>query len=229
MSKLILIQTTKNSTSKAPLYYPLFSLLFIYIFSTVGFFLQLIFITHPVYAEEDYLKSVSHRKLSDIERGNISTGCVSIQASLKNLQKNDSKTRVLLGTSYQTLLSNFISPLNIRLVKNNLPDPLLAKNQSDLLLFRNNFTSLFVIYSQHLESLISFDCKNNPDDFYVELENVRVLRNELEKSITEINAIISVHLKAVNQLKNNLNNKQSNQNSVNDPNNINKSLGSDWQ
>ena len=62
-----------------------------------------VFQTKPVYAEGYDLNTITHKKLNDLERGNISTGCASIQVSLRNLQKNDSKTRVLLGTSYQTL------------------------------------------------------------------------------------------------------------------------------
>ena len=146
-----------------------------------------IFNTPIVHAEEYDLTSVTHKKLNDTEKGNISTGCSSIQTGLKNLQRNDSKIRVLLGTSYQTLLTNFISTLNVRLVN-------------------NDFTNLFVIYSQHLESLISLDCKNQPDNFYYELENVRFLRNKLETSVAKTNNIITSHLQAVDQLRHNLNN-----------------------
>ena len=165
-----------------------------------------IFNTPFVHAEEYDLTSLTHKKLNDAERGSISTGCSSIQTGLKNLQRNDSKIRVLLGTSYQTLLTNFISTLNVRLVKNNLPDPNLTHIQSEMFTSRNDFTNLFVIYSQHLESLISLDCKNQPDNFYYELENVRFLRDKLETSVAKTNNIITSHLQAVDQLRHNLNN-----------------------
>lgn len=162
--------------------------------------------TPAVYADEFDLNSVTHKKLNNTEKGNISTGCASIQTSLKNLQKNDSKARVLLGTSYQALLTNFLSPLNVRLVKNNLPDTNLTRIQSEMFASRNNFVNLFVTYSQHLETLISLDCKNQPDSFYYELENVRFLRDKLEESVTQTNSSITAHLQAVDQLKHNLNN-----------------------
>ena len=132
--------------------------------------------------------------------------CASIQTSLKNVQRNDSKTRVILGTNYQTLLSNYISPLNIRLIKNNLPDSTLISIQSETITSRNSFTNLFVTYSQHLESLISIDCKNQPDTFYSELENVRFLRSQLEESVNKVNIALSNHLKSVNQLREKLSN-----------------------
>ena len=193
----------KTSSSKLSLsIFAAFCCLLLGVFSTT----QTIFLFHPVYAEDDILKNVTHRKLNDTERGNISMSCASIQTSLKNIQRNDSKTRVILGTNYQTLLSNYISPLNIRLIKNNLPDSTLISIQSEAITSRNSFTNLFVTYSQRLESLISIDCKNQPDTFYSELENVRFLRSQLEESVNKVNTALSNHLKTVNQLREKLSN-----------------------
>lgn len=201
----------KTSSSKLSLsIFAAFCCLLLGVFSTT----QTIFLSHPVYAEDDILKNVTHRKLNDTERGNISMSCASIQTSLKNVQRNDSKTRVILGTNYQTLLSNYISPLNVRLIKNNLPDSTLISIQSETITSRNSFTNLFVTYSQRLESLISIDCKNQPDTFYSELENVRFLRSQLEESVNKVNIALSNHLKTVNQLREKLSNNSTNSTST---------------
>ena len=201
----------KTSSSKLSLsIFSSFCCLLLGVFSTT----QAIFLSHPVYAEDDILKNVTHRKLNDTERGNISMSCTSIQTSLKNIQRNDSKTRVILGTNYQTLLSNYISPLNVRLIKNNLPDSTLISIQSETITSRNSFTNLFVTYSQRLESLISIDCKNQPDTFYSELENVRFLRSQLEESVNKVNTALSNHLKTVNQLREKLSNNSTNSTST---------------
>ena len=201
----------KTSSSKLSLsIFAAFCCLLLGVFSTT----QTIFLSHPVYAEDDILKNVTHRKLNDTERGNISMSCASIQTSLKNVQRNDSKTRVILGTNYQTLLSNYISPLNVRLIKNNLPDSTLISIQSETITSRNSFTNLFVTYSQRLESLISIDCKNQPDTFYSELENVRFLRSQLEESVNKVNTALSNHLKTVNQLREKLSNNSTNSTST---------------
>ena len=197
--------STPQKTSSSKLSLSIFATsccLLLGVFSTT----QTIFLSHPVYAEDDILKNITHRKLNDTERGNISMSCASIQTSLKNVQRNDSKTRVILGTNYQTLLSNYISPLNVRLIKNNLPDSTLISIQSEAITSRNSFTNLFVTYSQRLESLISIDCKNQPDTFYSELENVRYLRSQLEESVNKVNTALSNHLKTVNQLREKLSN-----------------------
>lgn len=210
----------KTSSSKLSLsIFAAFCCLLLGVFSTT----QTIFLSHPVYAEDDILKNVTHRKLNDTERGNISMSCASIQTSLKNVQRNDSKTRVILGTNYQTLLSNYISPLNVRLIKNNLPDSTLISIQSETITSRNSFTNLFVTYSQRLESLISIDCKNQPDTFYSELENVRFLRSQLEESVNKVNTALSNHLKTVNQLREKLSNNSTDSTSTSTSTKINTS------
>lgn len=205
--------STPQKTSSSKLSLSIFATsccLLLGVFSTT----QTIFLSHPVYAEDDILKNITHRKLNDTERGNISMSCASIQTSLKNVQRNDSKTRVILGTNYQTLLSNYISPLNVRLIKNNLPDSTLISIQSEAITSRNSFTNLFVTYSQRLESLISIDCKNQPDTFYSELENVRFLRSQLEESVNKVNTALSNHLKTVNQLREKLSDNSTNSTST---------------
>lgn len=214
--------STPQKTSSSKLSLSIFAALcclLLGVFSTT----QTIFLSHPVYAEDDILKNVTHRKLNDTERGNISMSCASIQTSLKNVQRNDSKTRVILGTNYQTLLSNYISPLNVRLIKNNLPDSTLISIQSETITSRNSFTNLFVTYSQRLESLISIDCKNQPDTFYSELENVRFLRSQLEESVNKVNTALSNHLKTVNQLREKLSNNSTDSTSTSTSTKINTS------
>lgn len=214
--------STPQKTSSSKLSLSIFAALcclLLGVFSTT----QTIFLSHPVYAEDDILKNVTHRKLNDTERGNISMSCASIQTSLKNVQRNDSKTRVILGTNYQTLFSNYISPLNVRLIKNNLPDSTLISIQSETITSRNSFTNLFVTYSQRLESLISIDCKNQPDTFYSELENVRFLRSQLEESVNKVNTALSNHLKTVNQLREKLSNNSTDSTSTSTSTKINTS------
>ena len=90
-----------------------------------------------------------------------------------------------------------------------MPDINLSRVQTEMFASRNDFTNLFIAYSQHLETLISLDCKNQPNEFYYELENVRFLREKLEDSVTKTNNIVSSHLQLVDQLKHNMTIKDS--------------------
>ena len=155
----------------------------------------------PVFVALLLATPVSALELSENQRGAISQNCNSIKTSLSSLQKSDSKTRVLLGTSYQTILTNFLTPLNVRLVKNNNTDATLSSIQTNLASERDTFQDQFIKYSQFLEDLISTDCKNNPDEFYEKLDATRALRKTLNKTVSRINKLITKHLTIVTELK----------------------------
>ena len=133
-------------------------------------------------------------QLTDDQRGEISMNCSSIKSSLKKLQVSDTKIRSLLGANYQTILNSYITPFNLRLVKNNQNLGDLSDLQSSFVLQKNDFNSLYIIYSQQFENLLSVDCQKNPDDFYNQLLTTRESRKELnqntaEKYLSEINKI----------------------------------------
>lgn len=139
--------------------------------------------------------------LTDERRGAISQNCGSIKSSLKALQKSDSRTRVLLGTTYQNILTNYLTPLNLRLVKSSLPSPELVNLQSDFINSRNDFSRLFISYSQSLEELIATNCQTRPDEFFDRLEITRERRAALSRSVQALADTLSHHLELVEQLE----------------------------
>lgn len=147
------------------------------------------------------LMSTPTSALSADQRGVISTNCGSIQQTLQQLAKVDSRTRVFLGSAYENILSRFITPLNLRLVKNNQPSTTLTSIQSDFISGRESFNNSFTSYMQQLEELTSVDCKTNPDDFYTKLETTRAKRAELQKNVVELNSLLHDQMDAVTNLR----------------------------
>ena len=156
----------------------------------------------PVLAEEP--------DLSDVQRGTISQNCQSIKTSLKSLQRSDARTRVLLGQKYQTILSDYLAPLNVRLVKNNQPNSTLTNIHSSFVSERDAFTQQFVKYSQSLETLINIDCQAHPDDFYRQLSDTRTQRASLNKTVVKLGQLNSQHITAVTKLRDDLKKEKSN-------------------
>lgn len=150
-----------------------------------------------------FIVSPTHA-LSAKQEGAISTNCGSIQQTLKQLAKSDSSTRVFLGTAYENILSRFITPLNLRLVKNNQPSTKLTSIQSKFISERGTFNNNFTSYMQQLEELTATDCKKQPDVFYEKLEKTRAKRAELQKSVLELNSLLHDQIDAVDQLKESL-------------------------
>ncbi|GHU80696.1 hypothetical protein FACS1894191_6520 [Clostridia bacterium] len=132
----------------------------------------------PIFLSE----KASAIEISEEKAGIISMTCGSIKLSLKNLQKSDVKSREALGKTYETVLTNFMKPLNIRLINNNHSAGALPSLQSIYSSEKDFFSWTFVDYSKSLESLIAYDCKTDPYGFYARLETVREKREAVRSS-----------------------------------------------
>ena len=97
--------------------------------------------------------------------------CATIKDDLKKVQKEDARVRVYLGGYYETILSKFITPLNVRLVENNLSSAGLVENQNDFAASRNK------------------------------LVTVRQKRKTMVQDVLKMRSLISEHVKLVEGLK----------------------------
>lgn len=138
--------------------------------------------------------------LDETQLGNLSTNCASIKVQLKTLQKTDSRMRVYLGSKYEIILTNFMTNLNLRLIKDDYADQELAGLQTTFSSERERFKSDFTAYSQSLESLIGIDCQSEPQKFYDQLEVVRTKRADVQASCDRMREVIDWHRSAVLKL-----------------------------
>ncbi len=140
--------------------------------------------------------------LSERQRGAISQNCSTIQQSLSQLQKIDSRTRTYLGTTYETIANRFIIPLNLRLVKNNRPT--FSEIQTEFTLEQAKFRDAYTEYMRELEALIVADCKHSPDDFYQRLITTREKRATLRATTEHLSALSTQQYAAVLDLRSRL-------------------------
>ncbi|MFV0484934.1 MAG: hypothetical protein ACK5MU_01750 [Candidatus Saccharimonadales bacterium] len=157
---------------------------------------QLVLIVNVIVVPMAYAEGISEEK-----EGAISVGCSSIKVTLKALQKQDSRMRVYLGSKYEIVLSNFMTNLNLRLIKNNLASEELAGLQTTFSSERERFKSDFTGYSQSLESLIAIDCQSEPQRFYDQLVEVREKRSDVQASYNRLNDVLGWHKQEVMGLK----------------------------
>lgn len=141
----------------------------------------------------------------------VSEHCEEIKGILKNVQREDSKIRVYLGSYYEKILTKYVTRLNLRLVENNLSQTGLIEGQAGLATARTKFVEDFVRYQQGLEELLTMNCKDEPERFYRELEKVRKERIEVRKDSAEIESLISKHQKMVGELRTKLGGKNATQ------------------
>ena len=150
----------------------------------------------PVLAEEEK----SGDQLTPEQIGLIYMNCNSAKNQLKRLQTTDARIRVNLGSDYNTLLTGFMTNLNIRLVKNNINREDLMKDQSDFSAAIDKFKEDYISYSQALDETIATSCKTDPDKFYRELEKTRIARKKLNEDYKKTNEILNQHKTKVKEL-----------------------------
>ena len=139
--------------------------------------------------------------ISNDQKTAIVKHCESIKDDLREIQKSDARLRVHLGGRYETILSKFIMPLNIRLVENNLSSPKLVENQNKFAEAKVLFNSDYIVYQQALEELVATDCKKSPEVFYEKLVTVRQKRKVMERDVMNLRTLISQHVKLVKNVE----------------------------
>lgn len=131
----------------------------------------------------------------------ISENCTFIKQALTQLQRADSRTRTYLGSSYETIANSFLSPINLRLVKNNRPAPDLMNIQSAFSIAQTTFRNQYTNYMRDLETLISTDCTAHPDEFSTRLVTARSSRASLHESTVRLRQLITDQETAVRKLQ----------------------------
>ena len=139
--------------------------------------------------------------ISDEKKNAIQEHCETIKDSLKNTQRADARARVYLGGFYETILVDFVTPLNVRLVENNLSSADLVENQNKIADTKILFANDFVGYQQDLEELVGMNCGQEPEVFYDKLVRVRQKRKIVEQDVLKMRSLISEHVKLASQLK----------------------------
>lgn len=139
--------------------------------------------------------------ITESQEAAIKEHCEAIKDDLKNVQRMDARTRVYLGGYYETILSKYITPLNMRLVENNLSTAEFVENQNKFAEMKSSFTEDFISYQKNLEDLVAMDCKKEQTEFYKQLEKVREKRKIVGQDVSKIRSLITGHVKLVSGLK----------------------------
>lgn len=135
--------------------------------------------------------------ISEAQKEAIVSNCSQIHGDLAGLRRSDARARVYLGSYYETILTKFVIPMNMRLVENGLSTPELVANQNDLSSAKSAFTTNFVDYQRELETLSNMDCKAEPEAFYDKLEVVRKKRATVDTELQKMHAAALDQVKLV--------------------------------
>ncbi len=140
-------------------------------------------------------------EISETLQTGIRENCTAIKENLAKVQKADARARVYLGRYYETVLTKFVTPLNLRLVENNLSAADLVENQTKMADARTLFINDYVNYQKELESLVAMSCEEKAGEFYQQLVKVRQKRKIVEQDVLKVRNLISEHVKLAGELR----------------------------
>lgn len=146
-----------------------------------------------------YSIATSASALSQDETKAITSNCSTIKQSLGQLQKIDSRTRTYLGTTYEAIANRFITPLNLRLVRNSLPT--FSEIQSSFSMEQAKFRDSYTNYMREMETLITIDCQTEPERFYDQLVVVRERRKKVKLAVEELKKLTEKQYQSVTKLR----------------------------
>lgn len=139
---------------------------------------------------------------TDIQEKAIIKNCNKIRETLKSIQRADTFARTdYLPSVYDEILSNYIIPMESRLSKNGQVSDSLNDNKKDFVETYSQFKIDFVTYSKSMEKLLNTNCEENPEEFYTQLEVVRVDRNQINLDTQKMNKIIEKQKTYVSNLR----------------------------
>jgi hypothetical protein len=139
--------------------------------------------------------------ISEGQKTAISENCILIRESLKKTQQLDAGKRVYLGVRFERILTNFIVPLNVKLVESNISNPALLENQSNYAEAKEVFRNNYIKYQQALEELVGLDCRIEPETFYKKLVVARERRKIVGQDIENIKKLALKNIELVTKLR----------------------------
>lgn len=143
-------------------------------------------------------------KYSDDQLALIQQHCSTVRITLQQLQVADSNTRSYLSGIYLNATNNFLTPLNVRLVRNNITAPNLVDSQAEFVAARDQFSAAYLTYARSLDALLKTDCYNNPEQFMDQLAITRHDRSSVEYHVNRLSSLLSQHKQEVRTLKESL-------------------------
>jgi len=148
--------------------------------------------THSVMAQLDQAKA-----------GLIKSSCLQAQVVVQQIQYNDAATRVNRGQSYETLLADFINPLNSRAAANGFNNnaasltAIATRYQKNLTKFKNDYE----VYDDTISALLKTKCRDRVETFYDYLEKARAQRGVLATDVATLEQIIDEYEAAAVKLQ----------------------------
>ncbi len=120
----------------------------------------------------------------------ISAYCTEAKGHLERLHSADALQRVNLGQRYENISTKLMAPLNSRIALAGHDGLDLTKTAIEFNQELTNFRKIYLKYDNQINDIIHMDCKDQPVEFYQQLEESREKRQELSDSVDKLGELI---------------------------------------
>lgn len=110
--------------------------------------------------------------------------CAVIQTTLDQLQRRDLVARTNRGRAYEAQIKQ-IDSLATRLRNNKITAPMLEAPSTQFKTVVEAFRTAYVTYDDRMTVLRQTDCRNQPQEFALKLEEIKVLRLTVGAEVTK--------------------------------------------
>ena len=127
----------------------------------------------------------------------IRSNCTTIKSTLNQLHASDALLRVNRGQVYESMASKLMDPFNSRLSNNRLDAKATSVVTNSYRSALDTFRSDYKSYEEKLSSAIRIDCTSEPESFYTNIEQARVLRSKVHDDVIKLHRSIDDYRTAV--------------------------------
>jgi len=135
--------------------------------------------------------------LTNEQRSQIVSNCVTIKNSLNQLHATDALLRVNRGQVYESMASKLMETFNARLANNGRDvqglELVTSSYRSTLTNFRNHYQE----YDRQLTDTINIDCSENPDEFHASVLDSREKRSIVHEDVKKLHRFIDDYQSAI--------------------------------
>lgn len=139
--------------------------------------------------------------LTDQQIEHIRSNCTTIKSTVNQLHASDALLRVNRGQVYESMASKLMDPFNSRLGNNRLDAKatlaVTSSYRTALGLFRSDYKD----YEEKISSALRIDCTKQPEDFYLTVEQARVLRATMHEDVLKLHRYIDDYRTAVSDFQ----------------------------
>lgn len=141
--------------------------------------------------------------LTDDQRQQIRSQCVSIKSGLTQLKVSDALLRVNRGQLYESISAKLMDVFNGRVSGNGLDSRGLLAVTSSYDTALRTFQEAYTTYERQLSSAIAIDCSRDPDAFHAAIATAREDRQAVNEATDRINRLLGDYRSAVNDFRTN--------------------------